>query len=100
MLNVKIIFNYNYKKGYISPGIIIGKNKGHDSIPLSKYDEKEVILFPFTFAKIKEIFSSEENGVNFEVIKMDIIPRDTYIEYKLKDDYKNRILFSELEQYY
>ena len=97
MINVKIIFDYNYKKGYISPGIIIGQNKGHDSKPLSNYDEKEVILFPFTFCKIKEIYSSEENGMKFQVIKMDIIPRNTYIEYKLKDDYKNRIFFSKLE---
>ena len=97
MINVKIIFNYNYKKGYISPGIIIGQNKGHDSMPLSNYDEKEVILFPFTFCKIKEINSSEDNGMKFQVIKKDIIPRDTYIEYKLKNDYKNRILFSKLE---
>ena len=97
MLNVKMIFNYSHKKGNISPGIIIGNNKGHDSKPLSKFNEKEVILFPFTFAKINEIYSSEEEGVNFQVIEMEIIARDTYIEYKLKDDVNNRVLFSKYE---
>jgi hypothetical protein len=97
MLNVKMIFNYSHKKGNISPGIIIGNNKGHDSKPLSKFNEKEVILFPFTFAKINEIYSSEEEGENFQVIEMEIIARDTYIEYKLKDDVNNRVLFSKYE---
>ena len=97
MLNVKLVLDYSYKNGYISPGIIIDNNKGHDSLPLSKYNEKEVLLFPFTFAKINNIYSDEENGINFEVIEMEIIGRESYIEYKLRDDVENRILFSEYE---
>ena len=97
MLNVKMIFNYNYKKGNISPGIIIGNNKGHDLKPLSEFDEKEVILFPFTFAKINKIYSSEEGEINFQVIEMEIIARNSYIEYILKRDVANRVLFSKFE---
>ena len=72
-------------------------NKGHDSLPLSNYNEKEVLLFPFTFAKINNIYSDEENGISFEVIEMEIIGRESYIEYKLRDNVENRILFSEYE---
>ena len=97
MLNVKMIFNYNYKEGNISPGIIIGNNKGHDLKPLSEFDEKEVILFPFTFAKINKIYSSEEGEINFQVIEMEIIARNSYIEYILKRDVANRVLFSKFE---
>ena len=97
ILNVKMIFNYNYKEGNISPGIIIGNNKGHDSKPLSEFDEKEVILFPFTFAKINKIYSSEEEEINFQVIEMEIIARNSYIEYILKRDVNNRVLFSTFE---
>ncbi len=97
MLNVKMIFNYKYKKGNISPGIIIGNNRGHDFKYFSIYNEKEVILFPFTFAKINSIYSSNEDGLDFKVIEMEIIGRNSYIEYKLKDNVNNRILFNEFE---
>jgi hypothetical protein len=97
LLNVKLILDYSYKNGYISPGIIIDNNKGHDSLPLSNFNEKEVLLFPFTFAKINNIYSDEENGISFEVIEMEIIGRESYIEYKLRDNVENRILFSEYE---
>ena len=97
LLNVKMIFDYKYNKGNISPGIIIGNNKGHDGLSLSKYDEKEVLLFPFIFAKINKIFQEEIKGVNFQVIIMEIIGRKTYLEYKLRDDVQNRVLFSKLE---
>ena len=94
-LNVKIIFNYNYKEGNIFPGIIIGNKKGNTK--LSIYDEKEVILFPFTFAKINNIYSSNEDGADFKIIEMEIIGRNSYIEYKLRDNVYNRILFSKFE---
>ena len=98
LLDVKLILDYSYKNGYISPGIIIDNNKGHDSLPLSNYNEKEVLLFPFTFAKINKIFSEEIKGVNFQVIIFEIIGRKSYLEYKLKDDVQNRVLFSKLEK--
>ena len=98
LLNLKMIFDYKHNSENISPGIIIGNNKGHDGLPLSKYDEKEVLLFPFTFAKINKIFSEEIKGVNFQVIIFEIIGRKSYLEYKLKDDVQNRVLFSKLEK--
>ena len=52
MVKIKMIFKYNYKKGNISPGIIIEDKKGKDGNYLSKHHkEKEVILFPFTIRK-------------------------------------------------
>ena len=98
LFNVKMIFDYEYNPGYISPGIIIGNNKGHDGLPLSNYDEKEVLLFPFTFAKINKIFQEEIKGVKFQVIIFEIIGRKSYLEYKLRDDFQNRVLFSKLEK--
>jgi len=60
--------------------------------------EKEVILFPFTFAKITNIKAGTENGFLLYTIKLDIINRKSYIEYTLKNDFEKRMLFSELEE--
>lgn len=89
MLNVKMIFKYEYIKGNISPGIIIDNNIDHGSRPLSKNNEKEVLLFPFTFAKINSINSEEKIGMKIKIIKFEIIPKKDYIEYKLREDVKN-----------
>ena len=98
-VKVKMIFSYKYKKGNISPGIIIEDNKGKDGRYLSKFHktEKEVILFPFTFARIKEIKSKNEKGNRIQIIKLEIINRTSYIEYLLKTDDKKRILFSKFD---
>ena len=97
-LKIKMIFKYKYKKGNISPGIIIEKNKGKDGRYLSNYAEKEVLLFPFTFVRIKKIKSKKEKGIKIQVIELEIINRTSYIEYILKtDDQKRIILFSKLD---
>ena len=98
-IKIKMIFDYNYEKGNISPGIVIEDNKGKDGEYLSKYynTEKEVILFPFTFARIKEIKTIIEEENEIKVIHLEIINRTSYIEYLLKNDDKNRILFSKID---
>ena len=99
MVKIKMIFKYKYKKGNISPGIIVENKKIKDGTYLSKRpSENEVILFPFTFAKIYKIEHEIENGNELYVIKLEIINRKSYIEYTLKDDYENRFLFSKLEE--
>ena len=57
-IRVKLIFKYYHEIDNISPGIIIEDKKGYDGeyISANPY-EKEVILFPFTFAKILSINS-------------------------------------------
>ena len=96
-IKIKMIFKYKYKKGNISPGIIIEKNKGKDGRYLTKYAENEILLFPFTFVRIKKIKSKKEKGNKIQVIELEIINRTSYIEYILKTDDKNRILFSKLD---
>ena len=53
-LNIKMIFKYKHdNNNNKSPGIILDNNEGHDGKKLSLFPkEREVILFPFTFAKI------------------------------------------------
>ncbi len=98
-VKIKMKFKYKHKKGNISPGIIIEDKIGTDKKPLSKHPkEKEVILFPFTFAKIYEIKSKKENGNAIKVIKFEIINRTSYLEYTLRDDFEKRILISNLEK--
>ena len=95
MLNVTMIFNYTHKNGNISPGMIIKDNKGKDGNYISSHQyENEVILFPFTFAKIKNI-----NKINSKVyeIYLDIINRNNYIELTLKKDVEKRIHFSNFD---
>ena len=57
LIKLYMIIEYKHQSGNISPGIIIENNKGIESNEfLSKYkNEREVILFPFTFFKIKKI---------------------------------------------
>ena len=82
---VKLIIKYNHEKGNISPGIIIEDKKGYDKeyISANPY-EKEVILFPFTFAKILCINSEEKYGKKIRIVNMELINRKTYIEYNIR----------------
>ena len=96
---VKLIFTYNYKKGCLSPGIVIGDKKLKDGSYLSNNPkEKEVILFPFTFAKINKIKIETENKTKIYMVELEIINRNSYIEYTLKNDFENRILFNKMEE--
>ena len=99
MIGVKMIFKYTHQKGNISPGIIIEDKKLKDGSYLSCHPkEKEVLLFPFTFAKIKEIKAENKNSNKIFVVKLEIVNRKSYIEYTLKNNFETRILFSKLEQ--
>ena len=92
---IKIKFTYKHKNGNISPGIILENKKGHDGSYLSCCpDENEVLLFPFTFARINGIKSDYENN---KLIEMEIINRNSYIEQTLKNNVEKRIFFSHLD---
>ena len=98
ILNVKMIFDYNHKPDNISPGIIICDKKGKDGKYLStRPTEREVILFPFTFVRINKIEKDKEK-TNSYIMYLDIINRNTYIEYILKYNVEKRILFSEQDK--
>ena len=102
MIKIRMILKYKYVKGNISPGILILKNTGKDGLPLSKNSfENEVILFPFTFARITNIVpQGKEQGKDKFDIHFDIIPRNKYIEYTLKDKVEERFKFSDLDKIY
>ena len=96
---IRMIFKYDYEKGDISPGIVIENKKGNDGKYISSNPkDKQVILFPFTFAKISEIKTEVEKGVKFTVIIFDIINRKEYIEYLLRDNFEKRIRFDKLNK--
>ena len=91
VLEIKLIIKYKYKPGNISPGIILEDKIGHSGEKLSCFpSEKEVLLLPFTFFKIINV---NEKG---KIVELEIINRTSYIEYTLKNDVKNRTLFSNL----
>ena len=87
LVQIEMIFKYNYKEGNISPGIIV---------PYSF--ENEVILFPFTFVKICDIKSEIKGGNKVQVIQFEVINRTSYLEYTLRDDFESRLLISKLEK--
>ena len=98
LLKVEMRFNYMHEPGNISPGIIILNNKGKDNLPLSKHpDEKEVLLFPFTFARITAIKEVPQRKNNF-CISFDIINRKNYIEYTLRYNVENRLKLYDLDK--
>ena len=93
---VKMIFIYKHKEGNISPGIIIKDYKGKDRKNLSLYpNEEEVILFPFTFARIRTIKILSNNKVE---IYFDIINRSYYLEQILRDNVEKRYSFNDLDK--
>ncbi len=94
-IKVKLIFKYNHEIDNISPGIIIEDKRGYDGEYISANpNEKEVILFPFTFAKILNINSEIQNGIEIKIVNLDIINRKSYLEYSLRDNVKKRARFS------
>ena len=97
-VKIKMIIKYKYSQGNISPGIIIEDKVGHDGSKISFFpNEKEVLLFPFTFLKIKDIKQKNESGNSIQLIEMEIINRTSYIEYTLKNNVNNRLFLSSLE---
>ena len=97
LVQITMIFKYKHEKGNISPGMIIKDNKGKDGQYLSKHsNENEVILFPFTFARITKINLVDENKNQYEIY-LDIINRKSYIEYTLRDNVNQRQFFSKLD---
>ena len=97
LIKLSMIIEYKHQSGNISPGIIVANNKGKENNEfLSSYHNgEEVILFPFTFLKIKKI--KKLNEKNAYEMNLEIINRQSYIEYTLKDNVDKRILFNELE---
>ena len=90
-IRVKLIFKYNHEIDNISPGIIIEDKKGYDGKYISANpNEKEVILFPFTFAKILSINSEIQNGIETKIVNLDIINRKSYLEYSLRNNVEKR----------
>ena len=84
-LTVKLIIKYNHESDNISPGIIVEDKKGYDNKYISAFpNEKEVILFPFTFAKILSISSEIKYGKEIKIVNMELINRKTYLEYAIR----------------
>jgi len=112
-VKVTMIFKYKHKDGNISPGIIIKdyKRKNCDACISACPSENEVILFPFTFVRITKIekvpYEEEKKNENENqnekkqkykfILNLDIINRDKYIEYDLKDNVEKRKRFSDLD---
>jgi len=97
LIRLSMIIQYKHQPGNISPGIIVANNKGieNNEYLSSCHNEEEVILFPFTFYKIKKIEKLNEKN-EYEMI-LEIINRQSYIEYTLKDNVEKRILLNEME---
>ena len=96
---VKLIIKYNHQSDNISPGIIIEDkkcigNKNKNKCISANSGEKEVILFPFTFAKILSINSEVKYGEEFKIVNLEIVNRKSYLEYTLRDNVEKRPRFS------
>ena len=95
-IEVNLIIKYKHESGNISPGIVIEDKTGQDGKCISdNRQEKEVILFPFTFAKITGVKSANKNGKEVKIVNLEIINRKSYLEYDLVNNVENRTKFSE-----
>ena len=100
IINVKMIFNYKHIPNSISPGIIIRDFKGKDGKSLSsRPKEEEVILFPFTFVRIRKI-APDPKKINSFIMELDIVNRNAYIEYILKNKVEKRFSVCDLDKNY
>ena len=97
LIRVTMIFSYKHKSKYKSPGIILCKNVASDGLEISENsNENEVILFPFTFVRITKINQMPNEDKMYEMY-LDIINREEYIEYTLRDNVEKRFKFSSLD---
>ena len=64
------------------------------NISLLFQGEKEVLLFPFTFAKILSINSEVKFGEEIKIVNLEIINRKSYLEYILRDNVEKRPRFA------
>ena len=97
LICVTMIFDYKHKSSNKSPGIIVGKNLASDGKEISKNsNENEVILFPFTFVRITNINEVKGKSNTYEIY-LEIINREEYIEYTLRDNVEKRFKFSNLD---
>ena len=97
VFKVKLIIKYNHENDNISPGIIVEDKKGYNNKHISCCPyENEVLLFPFTFAKIVSISSEVKNEKEIKIVNMEIINRKYYLEYILKYDVDKRPKFSDI----
>ena len=92
---INLIIKYNHESDNISPGIIIEDKKGQNGYISENKHEKEVILFPFTFAKIVNIKSMKKFGKEIKIINLELVNRKSYIEFILRDNVEKRPLLSE-----
>ena len=97
LICVTMIFDYKHKSSYKSPGIIVGKNLASDGEEISKNsNENEIILFPFTFVRITKINEVKDKSNTYELY-LEIINREEYIEYTLRDNVEKSFKFSSLD---
>jgi hypothetical protein len=75
-IHIKMIFNYYYAKGNVSPGIFIRDESMYSN-------EEEVILFPFTFVKISNIKYNKGTINDKHEIYFDIVNRNRIMEFEL-----------------
>ena len=75
-LHIKMIFNYHYAYGNVSPGIFIKEDSMYSH-------EEEVLLFPFTFAKITNIVYNKGTINDKHEIYFDIVNRNKIMEFEL-----------------
>ena len=97
LIKVTMIFDYKHKSSNKSPGIIVKKNLASDGQLMSvNSNENEVILFPFTFVRITKLNKDPKQNDVFELY-LEIINREEYIEYTLKNNVEKRFKFSSLD---
>jgi hypothetical protein len=94
-VKVKLILKYIHESGNISPGIIIENKKAEDKETISPNSgESEVLLFPYTFAKILSINSEVKYGEEIKIVNLELINRKSYLEFILRDNVEKRPRFA------
>ena len=88
-ISLEMIIKYKHKEGNITPALNIEEFS-------QLKDEKERLIFPFTFFRVNSI--SEKQEKNSYVIDMEIINRKSIIEYDLKEG--RRFNIEDLEETY
>ena len=89
-VEINMIIKYKHQEGNISPGLDISDLS-------SSKNEKEILIFPFTFFRVNKIETNPDN-INSYIFYMEIINRKKIIEYDLKEG--TRFNTEDLEELY
>ena len=82
MIIILLELHYKHQFNNIYQGMFLDENFSEHP------EENEILLFPFTFIKVKQLIRVYNNDLYSYIMECDILNRDRILEFELKKDKK------------